>query len=169
MNLKNVKDSLKLYKNSKKLKDSEAEEWEEFLDEDTGEVVKVLRQKQTELKPSPKQGPATLKQLEELELHIQDLSKQLDELDDKIFYLKQDRSSLRERRKQLLIDMEEEAGQVTTDEDRDKLGSRYGEAIDSLDKELERVNVEIVTLEKRHEKLDGEHLEAQKKYRHQIV
>lgn len=165
MNLKKIKDSLKFYKGSKKLKDSDSEEWEEFIDEDTGEIVKLLKKNRTELKKNQsKQDPVMLKQLEELESQRRNLLKQLDELDDKIFYLKQDRNSLREQRKQLLIDMEEEVGQATSDEDRDKLGNQYGEDLDSIDRELERVNAEIATLEKRYEKLDGEYLEVQEKY-----
>lgn len=127
--------------------------WEDFCDEDTGEIVSVWRWEDTDeffatLKEYDDKLNAVWNQIDSLNdaadeyyAEIDDKRRELKEVDNEI-------RDLRKKRKQLFIDMEEEIGQIdiSNDKERDEKAQEYGEDINDIDDELTELNKQHVAL-----------------------
>ena len=159
-------DTLDFIKESSDVVDGEHGHWEEFVDEETGELTKVFRpDNPNNLKKSAGSIKNPLINWEE----VQKISKELlDEEDaqqdllDELKNLQDDLKDVDVRRKEMLMDMEEEIGALDVDNDdaRDEIGNKYGVWLDELDDEaqgiknqLSYVKYELSKIESNIEKL----------------
>ena len=147
--------------------------YEEFVDEETGELVTMwIEDKPEEIVKAVKE--ATPEELQKLK----DLRKAVDKLDDEWWTNKYELSdtkdelkSLKDELRELQYGMEDEIGQATSDEERDKLGNQYGEELDSVQNKIRKTIVKIEKLKKKNETIQHKLFVASDKlykYEHKI-
>ena len=143
-----MKTLLNYIKEKKKKKNGH---YEEFVDEDTGELVTMwIEDKPEEIVKAVKE--ATPEELQKLK----DLRKAVDKLDDEWWTIKYELSdtkdelkSLKDELRELQYSMEDEIGQATSDEERDKLGNQYGEELDNVQNKIRKTIAKIEKLKKK--------------------
>lgn len=136
-------------------KDGKNGHWEEFVDEDTGELITLWREdKPAEIVKAVKE--ATPEELQKLK----DLRKAFDKIDDEwwsvtdeLFYAKEELKSLKSELRELQYGMEDEIGQATTDEERDKLGNQYGKELEDVQDQIREKIANIEKLSKKKAEL----------------
>jgi len=121
---------------------------EEFVDEDTGEIVSIDREEDLDAPEKPKKTSASQKRRE------RKADKKEDELRDKYFdaeaKLKEEVSELKYLKKQrasINQEMEEEAGQKGNSWSDDD-GNRYGDQLNEIEKEIEKQEKVIAEVKK---------------------
>ena len=137
--------------------DSKNGHWEEFADEDTGELVTLwIEDKPEEIVKAVKE--ATPEELQKLK----DLRKAYDKLDDEWWTIKYELSdakdelkSLKSELRELQYGMEDEIGQATSDEERDKLGNQYGEELENVQNKIRNTITNIEELTKKKEAIQN--------------
>ena len=137
--------------------DSKNGHWEEFADEDTGELITMwIEDKPEEIVKAVKE--ATPEELQKLK----DLRKAVDKLDDEWWTIKYELSdakdelkSLKSELRELQYGMEDEIGQATSDEERDRLGNRYGEELDDVQNKIRKTIAKIEKLTKKIETIQN--------------
>ncbi len=137
--------------------DSKNGHWEEFADEDTGELVTMwIEDKPEEIVKAVKE--ATPEELQKLK----DLRKAVDKLDDEWWTIKYELSdakdelkSLKSELRELQYGMEDEIGQATSDEERDRLGNQYGEELDDVQNKIRKTIAKIEKLTKKIETIQN--------------
>ena len=131
--------------------------YEEFVDEDTGELVTMwIEDKPEEIVKAVKE--ATPEELQKLK----DLRKVVDKLDDEWWTNKYELSdtkdelkSLKDELRELQYGMEDEIGQATSDEERDKLGNQYGEELENVQNKIRNTITNIEELTKKKEAIQN--------------
>ena len=131
--------------------------FEEFVDEETGELVTMwIEDKPEEIVKAVKE--ATPEELQKLK----DLRKAVDKLDDEWWTIKYELSdtkdelkSLKNELRELQYGMEDEIGQATSDEERDKLGNKYGEELDVVQNKIRKTIAKIEKLTKKKETIQN--------------
>ena len=137
--------------------DSKNGHWEEFTDEDTGELITMwIEDKPEEIVKAVKE--ATPEELQKLK----DLRKAVDKLDDEWWTIKYELSdakdelkSLKSELRELQYGMEDEIGQATSDEERDKLGNQYGEELENVQNKIRNTITNIEELTKKKEAIQN--------------
>lgn len=137
--------------------DSKNGHWEEFADEDTGELITMwIEDKPEEIVKAVKE--ATPEELQKLK----DLRKAVDKLDDEWWTIKYELSdakdelkSLKSELRELQYGMEDEIGQATSDEERDRLGNQYGGELDNVQNKIRKTIVKIEKLTKKKETIQN--------------
>ena len=133
--------------------DSKNGHWEEFADEDTGELITMwIEDKPEEIVNAVKE--ATPEELQKLK----DLRKAVDKLDDEWWTIKyelgdakDELKSLKNELRELQYGMEDEIGQATSDEERDRLGNQYGGELDNVQNKIRKTIAKIEKLKKKKE------------------
>ena len=131
--------------------------YEEFVDEETGELVTMwIEDKPEEIVKAVKE--ATPEELQKLK----DLRKAVDKLDDEWWTIKYELSdkkdelkSLKDELRELQYGMEDEIGQATSDEERDKLGNQYGEELEDVQNKIRNTIINIEELTKKKEAIQN--------------
>ena len=131
--------------------------YEEFVDEETGELVTMwIEDKPEEIVKAVKE--ATPEELQKLK----DLRKAVDKLDDEWWTNKYELSdtkdelkSLKDELRELQYGMEDEIGQATSDEERDKLGNQYGEKLENVQNKIKNTIENIEELTKKKEAIQN--------------
>ena len=139
--------------------------WEEFVDEDTGEIVTMwIEDKPEEIVKAVKE--ATPEELQKLK----DLRKAYDKLDDEWWTIKYELSdakdelkSLKDELRELQYGMEDEIGQATSDEERDRLGNQYGEELEDVQNKIRKTIAKIEKLTKKKETIQNKLYDASDK------
>lgn len=137
--------------------DSKNGHWEEFADEDTGELVTMwIEDKPEEIVKAVKE--ATPEELQKLK----EMRKAFDKLDDEWWTIKYELSdtkdelkSLKNELRELQYGMEDEIGQATSDEERDRLGNRYGGELDDVQNKIRKTIAKIEKLTKKKETIQN--------------
>lgn len=129
--------------------------FEEFVDEETGELVTMwIEDKPEEIVKAVKE--ATPEELQKLK----DLRKAVDKLDDEWWTNKYELSdtkdelkSLKDELRELQYGMEDEIGQATSDKERDRLGNQYGEELDNVQNKIRKTIAKIEKLTKKNKSI----------------
>lgn len=131
--------------------------FEEFVDEETGELVTLwIEDKPEEIVKAVKETtPEELQKLKEIRKAFDKIDNEWwavkDELDGANDELKSLKSELRE----LQYGMEDEIGQATSDEERDKLGNQYGEELEDVQNKIRKTITNIEELTKKKEAIQN--------------
>ena len=142
----------------KSLKEYINEGWEEFVDDNTGEIVKMW----VDEKPIQKAIDAIKEDPKEYKKKLdkeKSLRGQLEQLEDKQWELKEELKGKVYELKDLRIDMEEEVGQLYAkgkDIDAETLAQNYGKQMDQLSKDIENLKKQINALQPKIDALDME-------------
>ena len=128
--------------------------WEEFVDEDTGEIIKIWKDDPDpeKVKQETEKFMAIVKTWSEKEEQILAKLRPINKELDKLYNEKDEaedglRNAKRELR-DLRIDMEEEIGQVIGDDaEMDRLGNEYGEKMNELEEEISKWSKKLKELE----------------------
>lgn len=139
-------------------KDGKYGHYEDYVDEDTGELVTIW------VNDKPEQIIKAVKEATPEELQkLKELRKQQDEIDNKWWSIrneidnqKDELKSLKTELRELQYGMEDEIGQAKTDEERDNLGNAYGEKIDNVQKNILKIINNINSLNKKLDDLDNQ-------------
>ena len=131
--------------------------YEEFVDEETGELVTMwIEDKPEEIVKAVKE--ATPEELQKLK----DLRKVVDKLDDERWTIKyelidtkDELKSLKDGLRELQYGMEDEIGQATSDEERDRLGNQYGEELEDVQNKIRKTITKIEKLTKKKETIQN--------------
>ena len=142
----------------KSLKEYINEGREEFVDDNTGEIVKMW----VDEKPIQKAIDAIKEDPKEYKKKLdkeKSLCGQLEQLEDKQWELEEELRGKVYELKCLRIDMEEEVGQLYTkgkDIDAETLAQNYGKQMDQITKEIENLKKQINALQPKIDALDIE-------------
>ena len=142
-------DTLDFIKESSDVVDGKHGHWEEFVDEETGELVKLFRpDKPKNLEKSAGTIKNPLVNWEEVKKVSKELLDEEDaqqDLLDELKNLQDDLKDIDVRRKEMLMDMEEEIGALDVDNDdaRDEIGNKYGVWLDELDDEAQGIKNQL--------------------------
>ena len=125
--------------------------YKEFVDEETGELVTMW------IEDKPEEIVKAVKETTPEELQkLKDLRKAVDKLDDEWWTIKYELSDKKDELKsskdalrELQYGMEDEIGQATSDEERDRLGNQYGEELDNVQNKIRKTIVKIEKLTKK--------------------
>lgn len=126
--------------------------YEDFVDEDTGEVVQQWVEDET-----PEEEEARLKAEQEKQDRIQkqrearfqkemEIRQKYDAIDNEYYSLKEDLRQLREERKSLEIDQEDELGQLYSagkEAEAEAKAQEYGEQFNKIDEQLEEMRAKF--------------------------
>ena len=135
-------------------KDGKNGKYVEFVDEDTGEIVKVWQND-----PDPEEEAKKVEQAKaeteaywkKVELEKQ-IKKKLDPIEDEIYALKDELRSKKREYRDLQIDHEEEVGALFVDgkyKEGEKLSQKYGVKFNKLEKQISSVETKIPKLQKK--------------------
>lgn len=134
--------------------------WEQFVDEETGELVTLWREDKPEeiVKAVKEATPEELKKLKDLRKAFDKIDDEWWAVKDELSNAKNDLKSLKSELRELQYGMEDEIGGATTDEERDKLGNKYSEELEEVQNKIRETiaNIEKLTKKKEdvHNKLD---------------
>jgi len=154
-----MKDLYKYIKESEK--DGKNGHYEDFVDEDTGEIVTLWVADPDPEEEAQKAALAKAeheKYVKRLEAEKK-LRKTLDPLEDKLWGLNQDLKDRTREYRDLQIDQEEEVGALYVKGDEAKaeeLAQEYGEKFNKLADEIESIKKKIIELNPKVEKLQRE-------------
>lgn len=135
-------------------KDGKNGKYVEYVDEDTGEIVKVWKDD-----PDPEEEAKKVEQAKaeseaywkKVELEKQ-LKKELDPIEDEIYALKDELRDKKREYRDLQIDHEEEVGTLFADgkyEEGEKLAQEYGKKFNKLEKEISSIEKKLPKLQKK--------------------
>ena len=147
---------------SKYLKESYKDEkqghYEDFVDEDTGEIVTLWVDDKPEqiIKAVKEATPEELQKLKELRKQEDEIDAKWWSIRDEIDNQKDELKSLKAELRELQYGMEDEIGQAKTDEERDKLGNEYGEKIENTQENIKKIINNIKSLNKKLDDVDDQ-------------
>lgn len=135
-------------------KDVKNGKYVEYVDEDTGEIVKVWKDD-----PDPEEESKKVEQAKadaeeywkKVELEKQ-LKKELDPIEDEIYALKDELRDKKREYHDLQIDHEDEVGVLYADgkfEEGEKLSQEYGEKFNKLEDEIDSIEKKLLKLQKK--------------------
>ena len=112
--------------------------FEEFVDEETGELVTLwIEDKPEEIVKAVKETtPEELQKLKEIRKAFDKIDNEWWAIKDELDGANDELKSLKSELRELQYGMEDEIGQATSDEERDKLGNQYGEEIEDVKKRV---------------------------------
>ena len=154
---------------SKYLKESYKDEkqghYEDFVDEDTGEIVTLWVDDKPEqiIKAVKEATPEELQKLKELRKQEDEIDTKWWSIRDEIDNQKDELKSLKAELRELQYGMEDEIGQAKTDEERDNLGNEYGEKIENIQENIRKIINNIKSLNKKLDDVDDQLLSASAK------
>lgn len=127
--------------------------WEEFVDEETGELVTLWREDKPEeiVKAVKEATPEELQKLKEIRKAFDKIDDEWWAVKDELSNAKDDLKSLKSELRELQYGMEDEIGAATTDEERDKLGNKYGEELEEVQNKIRETIANIEKLTKKKE------------------
>ena len=139
-----IKESAEDYKNG---------HWEEFVDEETGELVTLWREDKPEeiVKAVKEATPEELQKLKEMRKAFDKIDDEWWAVKDELSNTKDNLKSLKSELRELQYGMEDEIGGATTDEERDKLGNKYGEELEEVQNKIRETITNIEKLTKKKE------------------
>ena len=146
---------------SKYLKESYKDEkhghYEDFVDEDTGEIVTLWVDDKPEqiIKAVKEATPEELQKLKELRKQEDEIDAKWWSIRDEIDNQKDELKSLKAELRELQYGMEDEIGQAKTDEERDNLGNEYGEKIENTQENIRKIINNIKSLNKKLDDVDN--------------
>ena len=147
---------------SKYLKESYKDEkqghYEDFVDEDTGEIVTLWVDDKPEqiIKAVKEATPEELQKLKELRKQEDEIDAKWWSIRDEIDSQKDELKSLKAELRELQYGMEDEIGQAKTDEERDNLGNEYGEKIENTQENIRKIINNIKSLNKKLDDIDDQ-------------
>ena len=130
--------------------------WEDFVDEDTGEMVTMWVNDPTpeELEAREKEAEENSRQywekIEKEEKAYKDLK--IDKLEDAVWYIQNQLKDLHKEYRQLQIDQEEEVGGLYVqgkEAEAEKLAQKYGAKFNKNAKEQEKIKKQLITAQNR--------------------
>ena len=112
--------------------------FEEFVDEETGELVTLwIEDKPEEIVKAVKEAtPEELQKLKEMRKAFDKIDSEWWAVKDELDGAKDELKSLKSELRELQYGMEDEIGQATSDEERDKLGNQYGEELENVQNKI---------------------------------
>jgi len=132
--------------------------WEDFVDEDTGEIVTMWVNDPTpeEIAAKEKEREESARAYYEKQQKENEMRKQLklDELDDMVWDYEQQLKDLNREYRDLRIDMEEELGNLYSqgkDAEAEKLAQKYGKQENRIAKEQESLRKKLTTAKKKRD------------------
>ena len=131
--------------------------FEEFVDEETGELVTLwIEDKPEEIVKAVKEAtPEELQKLKEIRKAFDKIDNQWWAIKDELDRAKDELKSLKSELRELQYGMEDEIGQATSDEERDKLGNQYGEELDDVQNKIRKTIAKIEKLKKKKETIQN--------------
>ena len=147
---------------SKYLKESYKDEkqghYEDFVDEDTGEIVTLWVDDKPEqiIKAVKEATPEELQKLKELRKQEDEIDAKWWSIRDEIDNQKDELKSLKAELRELQYGMEDEIGQAKTDKERDNLGNEYGEKIENTQENIRKIINNIKSLNKKLDDVDDQ-------------
>lgn len=149
-----MKDLYKYIKESHE--DGKNGHWEDFVDEDTGEIVTMWVNDPTpeDITAKEKEREENARSYYEKQQKENDMRKQLklDELDDVVWDYEQQLKDLNREYRDLMIDMEEEVGHLYSsgkDAEAEKLAQKYGEQENRIVKKQESLRKKLSSVKKK--------------------
>lgn len=135
-------------------KDGKNGKYVEYVDEDTGEIVKVWKDD-----PDPEEEAKKVEQAKaeseaywkKVELEKQ-IRKELDPIEDEYYASKDELKDLKREYRDLQIDHEDEVGVLYADgkfEEGEKLAQEYGKKFNKLEKEITAIEKKLPKLQKK--------------------
>ena len=132
--------------------------WEDFVDEDTGEIVTMWVNDPTpeDITAKEKEREENARSYYEKQQKENEMRKQLklDELDDVVWDYEQQLKDLNREYRDLRIDMEEELGQLYSsgkEVEAEKLAQKYGEQENRITKEQESLRKKLASAKKKRD------------------
>lgn len=127
--------------------------WEEFVDEETGELVTLWREDKPEeiVKAVKEATPEELQKLKEMRKAFDKIDDEWWAVKDELSNEKDDLKSLKSELRELQYGMEDEIGAATTDEERENLGNKYGEELEEVQNKIRETIANIEKLTKKKE------------------
>ena len=123
--------------------------FEEFVDEETGEVVTLwIEDKPEEIVKAVKEAtPEELQKLKEMRKAFKKIDNEWWAIKDELDGAKNELKSLKSELRESQYGMEDEIGQATSDEERDKLGNQYGEELENAQNKIRNTIYTITNIE----------------------
>lgn len=139
-------------------KDEKQGHYEDFVDEDTGEIVTLWVDDKPEqiIKAVKEATPEELQKLKELRKQEDEIDAKWWSIRDEIDNQKDELKSLKAELRELQYGMEDEIGQAKTDEERDNLGNEYGEKIENTQENIKKIINSIKSLNKKLDDVDDQ-------------
>lgn len=139
-------------------KDKKQGHYEDFVDEDTGEIVTLWVDDKPEqiIKAVKEATPEELQKLKELRKQEDEIDAKWWSIRDDIDNQKDELKSLKAELRELQYGMEDEIGQAKTDEERDNLGNEYGEKIENTQENIRKIINNIKSLNKKLNDVDDQ-------------
>ena len=132
--------------------------WEDFVDEDTGEIVTMWVNDPTpeDITAKEKEREESARSYYEKQQKENEMRKQLklDELDDVVWDYEQQLKDLNREYRDLRIDMEEELGQLYSsgkEAEAEKLAQKYGKQENRIAKEQESLRKKLASAKKKRD------------------
>ena len=132
--------------------------WEDFVDEDTGEIVTMWVNDPTpeDITAKEKEREENARSYYEKQQKENEMRKQLklDELDDVVWDYEQQLKDLNREYRDLRMDMEEELGQLYSsgkEAEAEKLAQKYGEQENRITKEQESLRKKLTSAKKKRD------------------
>ena len=131
--------------------------FEEFVDEETGELVTLwIEDKPKEIVKAVKEAtPEELQKLKEMRKAFDKIDNEWWAIKDELDGAKDELKSLKSELRELQYGMEDEIGQATSDEERDKLGNQYGEELENVQNKIKNAITNIEELTKKKEAIQN--------------
>ena len=131
--------------------------FEEFVDEETGELVTLwIEDKPKEIVKAVKEAtPEELRKLKEMRKAFDKIDNEWWAVKDELDGAKDELKSLKSELRELQYGMEDEIGQATSDEERDKLGNQYGEKLENVQNKIINTITNIEELTKKKEAIQN--------------
>lgn len=156
--------SYKEYKEKKEIGDPKRGHWEEFVDEDTGETMKIWRKNPTreEKKFLSEQKKKQKEESKKYQIALKkekEIQKKYFPLSEKLFDLQNALKDKNKEYKQLERNQEEEVGYLYSqgkEKEAESLAQEYGKSFDSISKEIKELKDKIKILEPKVDKLHKE-------------
>lgn len=140
-----------------KSQNSQNGHFEEFVDEETGELVTLwIEDKPEEIVKAVKEAtPEELQKLKEMRKALDKIDNEWWAIKDELDGAKDELKSLKSELRELQYGMEDEIGQATSDEERDKLGNQYGEELENAQNKIRNTITNIEALTKKKEAIQN--------------
>lgn len=131
--------------------------FKEFVDEETGELVTLwIEDKPEEITKAVKEAtPEELQKLKEIRKAFDKIDNEWWAIKDELDEAKDELKSLKSELRELQYGMEDEIGQATSDEERDKLGNQYGEELEDVQNKIRKTITNIEELTKKKEAIQN--------------
>lgn len=131
--------------------------FEEFVDEETGELVTLwIEDKPEEIVKAVKETtPEELQKLKEIRKAFDKIDNEWWAIKDELDGANDELKSLKSELRELQYGMEDEIGQATSDEERDKLGNQYGEKLEDVQNKIRKTITNIEELTKKKEAIQN--------------